>query len=143
MEDIKTIHAIAYFNLLKTGSLIEGSVKEALKPFNLTHAQLNALYILMEGDPDPVSASDIKKRILVSNPDVTRLLDRLVKKDLVHRETCPENRRMIDVSLTDSGREMFVKAHLSVKKALGNFFEDQISDDEATELRRILHKIRK
>jgi hypothetical protein len=38
---------------------------------------------------------------------------------------------------------MFVKAHLSVKKALGNFFEDQISDDEATELRRILHKIRK
>lgn len=142
MEDINSIHAIAYFNLLKTGSLVEGRVKEALKPFNLTHAQLNALYILMEGDPDPVSASDIKKRILVSNPDVTRLLDRLVKKDLVHRETCPENRRMIDVSLTDSGREMFVKAHLSVKQALGNFFEDQISDDEAAELRRILHKIR-
>ena len=142
MEDISSIHALAYFNLLKTGSWIEERVKEALKPFNLTHAQLNALHILLEGDPNPVSASEIKKRILVSNPDVTRLLDRLVKKGLVLRETCPDNRRKIDVSLTDSGRELFVKAQLSVKQVLGNFFKDQITEDDAAELRRILHKIR-
>jgi len=50
MENSKSIHALAYFNLLKTGSWIEEKVKEALKPFNLTHAQLNALHILMEHD---------------------------------------------------------------------------------------------
>ncbi len=98
MDDINSLHALAYFNLLKTGSWIEERVKEALKPFNLTHAQLNALHILLEDDPNPVSASEIKKRILVSNPDVTRLLDRLVKKGFVLRETCPNNRRKIDVS---------------------------------------------
>lgn len=142
MEDSKSIHALAYFNLLKTGSWIDDKVKKALKPFNLTHAQLNALHILFENDPEPVSANELKKRILVNNPDVTRLLNRLVKKGYVLRETCPENRRKIDISLTDSGRKLFDKAHLSAKQALGNFFEKQITEDEAKKLRRILQKIR-
>ncbi len=142
MDDINTIHAVAYFNLLKTGSWVEEKIKNALKPFNLTHAQLNALYILFESDPEPVTASELKKKILVSNPDVTRLLDRLVKKGYVLRKTCPENRRQIDISLTDPGRKLFMQAHLSAKQAMGDFFEKQITEDEAKELRRILHKIR-
>jgi DNA-binding MarR family transcriptional regulator len=143
MKDIETIHALAYFNLLKTGSWIEAKVKNALRPFNLTHAQLNALYILFKNDPEPVSANELKKKILVSNPDITRLLDRLVKKGYVFREPCPENRRKIDIFLTDPGREFFMQAHLSTKLAIGGFFEQQITEDEASELRRILHKIRK
>lgn len=142
MDDTKNIHAVAYFNLLKTGTWVEETVKNALRPFNLTHAQLNALHILFESDPAPVSANDLKKRILVRNPDVTRLLDRLVKKGYVLRETCPENRRKIDISLTDMGRELFQEAHLAAKHALGDFFANQITEDEATELRSIMHKIR-
>lgn len=142
MEDIKSIHALAYFNLLKTAGWVEELIKKALKPYNLTHAQLNALYILYENDPEPVSANDLKEGILVRNPDVTRLLDRLVLKGYVQRETCPENRRKIDISLTDPGRQLFMEAHLAAKGALGNFFEKQISEDEAKDLRQILHKIR-
>ena len=142
MEDIDSIHALAYFNLLKTGSWIEDQVKKSLKPYDLTHAQLNALYILMENHPEPVSANDLKEKILVNNPDVTRLLDRLVRKGYVVRETCPQNRRKIDISLTASGRTLFDKAHQEVKQNLGNFFENQITEDEANELRRILRKMR-
>ena len=142
MDDSKNIHALAYYNLLKTGSWIEDKVKVALKPFGLTHAQLNALHILFENDPEPVSANELKQRILVNNPDVTRLLDRLVKKGFVLRTTCPDNRRKMDISLTDSGRELLVKARRSLSQASGNFFEKQITKDEAKELRRILHKIR-
>jgi len=142
MEDIGSIHALAYFNLLKTGSWVERKVKETLKAFNLTHAQLNTLYILFDNDPEPVSANELKKKILVSNPDVTRLLDRLVTKGYVIRETCPENRRKIDISLTDSGKKLFVEAHNAAKLAVGDFFKNNITEDEAKELRRILHKIR-
>lgn len=143
MKDNNSIHALAYFNFLKTGSWIDEKVKEALKPFNITHAQLNTLHILMKNYPEPVSANELKRKILVSNPDVTRLLDRLVKKGYVVRETCTENRRKIDISLTDIGEKLFEKAHLSAKQAVGSFFEKQITEDEAKELRRILHKIRK
>ncbi len=142
MEDSKSIHAIAYFNLLKTGSWIEERVKEALKPFNLTHAQLNALHILMEFDPSPVSANEMKSRILVNNPDITRLLDRLVTKGLVQRETCPANRRKIDISITNEGKKVFKATRLPLNQVLGNFFKDKITEDEAKELRKILHKIR-
>jgi DNA-binding MarR family transcriptional regulator len=142
MDDIKSIHASAYFNLLKTGSWIEDKLKNALKPFNLTHAQLNALHILITSDPEPVSANDLKKKILVSNPDITRLLDRLVKKGYVLRNTCPKNRRKIDISLTDPGRKLFMQAHLSAKLALSDFFINKITEDEAVELRRIVQKMR-
>lgn len=143
MQDISSIHAKAYFNLLKTGSWIDERVKKALKPFGITHAQLNALHILEENDPQPVSANDIKNKILVNNPDVTRLLDRLVKKELVCRETCPMNRRMIDISLTNKGRELFKNAQASINDVMGNFFQKQITKEDATELRRILHLIMK
>ena len=142
MNNPESIHALAYFNLLKTGSWVEGRVKEALRPFKLTHAQLNVLYILTENDPNPVCANEVKRRILVNNPDVTRLLDRLVKKGYVVRETCPENRRKIDTSLTDIGSTLFEKAHHATKLALGHFFKNQITENEAKELRRILGKIR-
>ena len=48
MEDSNSIHARAYFNLLKTESWIDEKIKDSLKPFNLTHAQLNVLHILFE-----------------------------------------------------------------------------------------------
>lgn len=142
MEDMTSIHALAYFNLLKTVSWLEELVKKALKPFNLTHAQLNALYILYDNHPGPVSANALKERILVTNPDVTRLLDRLVVKGYVKRDICPDNRRKIDISLTEQGKHLFLEAHLAAKGALGDFFEKQITTEEATELRNILHKIR-
>ena len=142
MVNLDSIHALAYFNILKTSNWIEERVKNALKPFNLTHAQLNVLYIIYEKDPKPVSANELKNRILGNNPDTTRILDQLVKKELVLRETCSENRRKIDISFTDSGKLLFIKAHEATKNAVHNFFEDKISIDEAKELRRILHKTR-
>ena len=142
MEDSKSIYAKAYFNLLKTGSWVEERIKEALKPLELTHAQLNVLHLLYENDPDPVSASDLKNRILVNNPDVTRLLDRLVKKGFVERGICRENRRKVDISITENGKRLFEEAYLKAKMASGDFFEKKITEEEAIELRRILHKIR-
>jgi MarR family transcriptional regulator, 2-MHQ and catechol-resistance regulon repressor len=140
--DMESERAKSYFSLLATTSWIENRIREALRPFNLTHAQLNALYILVQNHPEPIPAKALKEKILVSNPDVTRLLDRLVKKGFVLRETCPENRRKIDISVTESGIELFHKAHFEAKKALRNYFEDQVSKDEANELRKILNKMR-
>lgn len=141
-KDIKSVHASAYFNIIITSSWIETQIKEALKAFSLTHAQLNVLSILVQNHPRPVSARELKEKILVSNPDVTRLLDRLVKTGLVQRETCPENRRKIDISATEQGRDLYFEAHMATKKAVNNYFEDQITIEEAQELRRILHKIK-
>lgn len=142
MEKNNSIHAKAYFTLLKTSSWIEKVLKEALKPIGITHAQLNALYVLYKSHPQPLTANKVKKQLLVSSPDVTRLFDRLVKKGWVIRETCPENRRKIDIKLTNEGSRIFLMANFAAKQALGNFFKNKITENEASELRSILQKIR-
>jgi DNA-binding MarR family transcriptional regulator len=60
----------------------------------------------------------------------------------VERKMCPENRRKIDISLTESGRRLFQEAHQSVKQALGDFFEKQLTEVEAKKLRDLMHKMR-
>jgi len=101
------------------------------------------LHLLYTSSPKAISASELKKGILVSKPDVTRLLDRLVLKKLVQRETCEDNRRKVDILLTKEGKMLFEKAHNSSKEAIGNFFSTKISEEEAQTFRNILHKIRK
>ena len=142
MEELNNIHVSAYFNLVKTAAWIEEEIKAALKPSGLTHAQLNVLYILNDMDPDPVSPSILKEQIIVSQPDITRLIDRLVNKGLVNREICPENRRKIDITLTERGREVFQNAHEAARRFVTRNIQNKFSSDEASELRRMMHLIR-
>ena len=135
------LYESAYFNFLKTSNLIEEQVKQALKEHDLTHSQLNVLYILKENDPNPVSNSDINQRILVKSPDLTRLLDRLVKKNLVDRQICPENRRKMNIKLTEHGKQVFKKAGNDAKRSVNNFFEN-LTEKEAGQLREIMRKVR-
>jgi len=140
--DKKNEHAIAYYNFIRTASWVEQQIKTALKPFGLTHAQLNILYSLAYRHPEPMSPNEIKESLLVSSPDVTRLIDRLCKKGLVSRATCPENRRKVDIMITDQGKDIFQQAHTAGKKSVGDFFNEQITEEEAIELNRILNKMK-
>lgn len=142
MDEMNSIHAKAYFNLLKTAGWIEERIKMALKTSGLTHAQLNVLYVLYQNSPKPVSPGFIKDKIIVSNPDITRLIDRLVQKGFVDRATCPENRRKIDITLTEPGHRKFMEAHLSAKEALDGYFAEKLTEKDAIELRRLMHLIR-
>ena len=106
------IHSIAYYKFLRTASRIEQRIKMTLKPFGLTHAQLNILFSLAKKHPNPLSPNEIKKSLLVNSPDVTRLIDRLCKKSLVSRATCPENRRKVDVVIQIRGKRYLNKLTL-------------------------------
>lgn len=135
-------HAMSYFNLLKTASWIEIKIKKAIKPFNLTHAQLNVLSVLGKNHPKPMTVNAVKKGIIVANPDVTRLLDRLVKKELIERKTCNDNRRKVDITITSKGMDLLKIAQNEAKKAVDNFFENKISIKEAAYINKVLIKMR-
>ncbi|MEO1258927.1 MAG: MarR family transcriptional regulator [Bacteroidota bacterium] len=137
----KNDHATAYFNFIKTASQVEKKIKEALQPFGLTHAQLNILAMLSDSSPNPLTPKEIKEGLVVGNPDVTRLIDRLCKKQLVERATSPYNRRQVDIRISKEGKVLFRKAHLSAKRAVGNYFNKYINEREARALNRILLKI--
>ncbi len=138
---MENFHAKAYFRLIEIAHWIEKEVKEVLSPFQITHAQFNVLKILAGSHPKPLSAQDIKGRMILNSPDLTRLLDRLEAKQLVTRTICPSNRRKLDIQITKSGQKMIDNIQPQIKAAVKQFFQEDLSEQEARNLYQLLSKV--
>lgn len=90
-------------NLIYTSNWLISRQKDFFKGFDITVQQYNVLRILRGRHPEPISTSDIRGRMLDRMSDVSRIVDRLVKKDLVVRSTCKQDKRLVDVVITESG----------------------------------------
>jgi DNA-binding MarR family transcriptional regulator len=87
--------------------LMQGSeryTKEINKKYNVSAAQVNCLLALQEYGPLP--PSQIAKMILVNSSTVTGIIDRLEQKGLVERQRISQDRRVITVQLTESGKRL-------------------------------------
>lgn len=93
-------------NLIFTSNWLLSRQKEFFKRFDVTLQQYNVLRILRGKHPEPISTSDIRGRMLDRMSDVSRIVDRLVKKNLVERKTCKEDKRLVDVLITSEGLEL-------------------------------------
>lgn len=99
-------HQKAVINLIYTANWLIGSQQKFLSRFGITAQQFNILRILRGQHPGGLSATAIKSRMLDRNSDVSRLLDRLAKKDLVLRKSCPSDKRATDVFITRKGLDV-------------------------------------
>jgi long-chain acyl-CoA synthetase len=82
---------------------------------NLTLAQYRVLAILGDGCE---AASSLAKKLAVSRPSVTGVVDGLVARGLVRRDHTDDDRRRIDVGLTDTGRELLAAADAAVEQRM-------------------------
>lgn len=128
-------------NILRTGNIIDHKVSDALKEFEITHIQFNILRILEEAYPEKLSAGDIKRGLLFSTSDVTRLLDRLEKRNLIIRSLCPENRRKMDISITEAGLQVIADSLPKMRENLDDYYRNKISESEREQLIEILKRI--
>src|SRR5688572_14068516 len=87
----------AVVNLLYTANWLQNKNQEFFKSYGITAQQFNILRILKGQHPASISATEIKSRMLDKNSDVSRLLDRLVTKQLVLKQLCPKDKRAFDV----------------------------------------------
>ena len=69
----------------------------------LTTHQYNVLRILRGSHPTRLACSDIAERMIERDPDITRLIDRLEKRGLVKRSRSRQDRRVVEVGVTDKG----------------------------------------
>ena len=69
----------------------------------LTTHQYNVLRILRGSHPARRACSDIAERMIERDPDITRLVDRLKKRGLVKRSRSRQDRRVVEVGITDKG----------------------------------------
>lgn len=127
-------------NLIYTGNWIRDEQVRLLKPFGIRPQHFNILRILKGRYPEPVSPGEIRAVMIDKANDLTRLLDKLVKKGWIHREVCPMNRRKVDVRINGEGLEHLKEA----TKAIADLMTDikkKITQKEADILGQLLDRI--
>jgi len=90
-------------SILVTAHLIDEKVAGALKPFELSVQQFNVLRILRGQKGKPANLSTIQERMVSKMSNTTRLVDKLIAKDLAIRIICETNRRKVEISITENG----------------------------------------
>jgi DNA-binding MarR family transcriptional regulator len=131
----------AHLNILYTGSWLSQRTAAILKPYDLTTQQFNILRILRGRHPEPATVKLLTERMLDKMSNASRLVDKLLKKKLVERTICTDDRRRVDVFITDAGLDLLEKASVELEADMhaDNY---NLGLEEAVELNRLLDKLR-
>lgn len=130
----------ALINIVYTGLWIQSKQSELLRSFDISLQQFNVLRILKGVYPNSHTIQSVKSRMLDKTPNTTRLIDKLEQKDLVCRERCTEDRRVIFVQITDEGLKVVNEMTRILNSQFNAHFN--LSDDEANQLSNLLDCMR-
>jgi DNA-binding MarR family transcriptional regulator len=128
-------------NVLYTQNVLTESFNEILKPYEISGEQYNVLRILRGQKGNPANMCVIQERMLAKTSNTTRLVDKLLLKELVTREVCPENRRKIEVLITQKGLNVLKELDPKVTEHEESF-SNNLSTDEIMLLNQLLEKYR-
>lgn len=130
----------AVVNLLYTNSYLVTSQNALFKPYGISPEQYNVLRILRGQNGVPTTVSSIQDRMLNKMSNASRLVEKLKVKGLVKRSECPNDRRQVDVLITEEGLK--VLAELQVKVEQGNKDFVNLTLEEVNLLNDLLDKLR-
>jgi len=119
-----------FLNILRTADLLDQGLEEVLKPFALTATQYNVLRILRGAGERGLACRELGERMLTHDPDVTRLLDRLERRGLIHRRREVQDRRVITTRITPDGMTLLNQLDTAVtelhRHQLGHLGEEPL-----------------
>lgn len=132
-------HQKAAINLIYTYNWMSEKMKSFFDQEDITPQQFNILRIL-RGANAPLSTLQIRHRMLDKMSDTSRIVDRLLAKNLVKKSTCAKDKRLVDVCITDKGKKLLERLDMlqdDMDAVLKN-----LSPEDAQTLNQLLDKIR-
>ena len=130
----------AIVNLIFTNNWLNEKIKTFLDKEDITPQQFNILRILRGSLPQPLSTLQIRERMLDKMSDTSRIVDRLVVKELVKKNSCKADKRLVDVLITDKGKKLLEK--FDAKSNEMDSLISNLSEAEAKTLNKLLDKAR-
>lgn len=130
----------AMLNLMFTYGWVMEQIKNFLAGEDITHQQYNILRILRGAHPEPLSTLQIRERMLDKMSDTSRIVDRLVLKELVKKTTCPKDKRLVDVVITEKGQNLLSKLDAEANDM--NRIMGGLTEEEAETLSGLLDQLR-
>lgn len=131
----------AQINLMFTASWMDQRINAAIKKFRISWQQFNILRILKGMHPEPATVKLLTERMIDKMSNASRLVEKLKKKDLVYRMECPNDRRKVNVGITESGLDLVQKATDVVDGQVRECFKS-LSEEEAVVFNELLDKLR-
>lgn len=119
VDNIFSIYPMIYKNLMKT-------THECMN-ISMPHAHYQIIFILEKFKE--LSVTEISKRVCISKPQMTVLIDKLVEDGLVERTHSSNDRRVINISLTEKGKEFVKQYKLEAKSNMKNKLRSLSEDD--------------
>lgn len=139
-ENFKSEYAKSVINVIYTNSWLNQKHLETFKEEGLTTPQFNILRILRGQHPKPATVNLLIDRMLDKSSNASRIVDKLETKGLVVRKQCSNDRRAVDVLISDEGlkllEELDDKMHDLEEKSRN------LSEDESRTLNELLDKMR-
>lgn len=129
----------AMVNILYTHDWLENNIKKFLATESITPQQYNILRIL-RGSKEPLSTMQIRERMLDRMSDTSRVVDRMLIKDLVIKKTNETDKRLVDISITAKGIDILDK--LDNKNIQLDHIMETLTEEEAKMLNQLLDKLR-
>jgi DNA-binding MarR family transcriptional regulator len=130
----------AIINVAYTDSWLANVIRPYFEKHNLTRQQFNILRILRGQYPKPATVNLLKERMVDKMSDASRIVDRLVQKELVSRCTNTRDRRAVDVRISEKGLEILTKLDAELK--IKDFLKTRLTEEEAGALSDLLDKLR-
>ena len=131
----------ALLNLLVAAGFIRQKVDTACSQYGVTASQYNMLRILKGAHPKGYCRYEITDRMLEPAPDVTRLIDRLVKQELVERGESEDDRRLSIAKITPKGLELLIEMHKLVSNLDNQILLKNLTNEDCKELSRLCEQI--
>ena len=128
-----------WLRLLTCTTMIEDEVRRRLREqFDTTLPRFDVLAQL-DKMPDGMTLGELSQRMMVTNGNVTGLIDRLVAEGLIARRALPKDRRVQIVKLTAAGRRTF----RGMARANGNWISDIFADLDANDIEALMQLLAK
>jgi DNA-binding MarR family transcriptional regulator len=126
--------------LYQTFTSLQKLTERALLPLGLSSPQVFLMGMLY-WDPTPLVPARARSTVLLEAQSLSGLVDRLVNAGLLNRDPHPKDRRKVLLTLTDVGRERYLKADAVHREVAEAFFEG-LTQREIVQWRRLAHKLR-
>lgn len=128
-------------NILYTQNVISEKFNEVLKGYDLSPEQFNVLRILKGQNGKSTNMCVIQERMIAKTSNTTRLVDKLLLKELVTREICPGNRRKMEIAITQKGLDLLTEVNPKVDRH-ESIFAQNLDPEELEQLNILLEKFR-
>ena len=129
-------------NFIYTYNNFKEDQKIFFKPYDITPQQYNVLRILRGAYPKPYTTSQVRDRMLDKMSDASRIVERLVKKELVNRTITKSDKRLVDVVISDKGMALLDKIDQPLDIEMQSTFT-KFTKEERETFTNLLDKMRR